>query len=68
MKLAFYIVTAALGAYISIEGHKISQVAIQETQPLEVFEYGQAYFLIAGTISIILTAAALLEIVKKVGR
>lgn len=68
MKLTFYIVTAALGAYISIEGNKISQVAIQEGKSLEVFEYGQAYFLIAGTISIILTAAALLEILKKVGR
>lgn len=68
MKLAFYIVTAALGAYISIEGHNMTQIAIQEGESLEVFQYGQTYFLVAGIISIVLTAAALLEIVKKVGR
>jgi len=68
MKLAFYIVTAALGGYISMEGRNISYNAIQEGESLEVFQYGQTFFIVAGIISIVLTAAALLEIVKKVGR
>jgi hypothetical protein len=66
MKLAFYIVTAALGAYISLEGRKISHSAIEQGESLEVFQYGQTYFLVAGIISIVLTAAAALEIIKKV--
>jgi hypothetical protein len=68
MKLAFYIVTAALGAYISLEGRKLSYSAIEQGESLEVFQYGQTYFLVAGIISIVLTAAAALEIVKKVVR
>lgn len=69
MKLVFYIVTAALGAYVSAEGHRVSYAAIEVAGApgsSTLFEYGQWVYIIAGAISILLTAAALFEILNKI--
>jgi hypothetical protein len=71
MRIAFYIVTGLISAYVSNEGRAVSYGAIETAgtqDSLALFEFGQCVFIISGTISIMFLAAAAMNIIKKVGK
>lgn len=71
MRIAIYIVIAAVSAYVSNEGRSVSYQAIETAgtaDSLALFEFGQWVFIIAGTIAIMFSAAAAMNVIKRVGR
>jgi hypothetical protein len=71
MRIAIYIVIAVVSAYVSNEGRSVSYQAIETAgtpDSLALFEFGQSVFIIAGTIAIMFSAAAAMNIIKKVGK